>query len=663
MSAAALFWLGPLLPFASFALLLVGAVRGERAAAWLAVGTMSGSLVMAVQTLLGVAAGDRARIAIPWLQSGGRRFALALGADPLGAVLAALVAAVALVVFVYAVSYMPGAQRRRFLALLSLFAASMLTLALAADLITLFVAWELVGLCSYLLIGFRVQDPQAAPAASKALLTTRLADLAMLAGVLLLIGSSGSADIGTSLATTSSDSFDAHRRLLIALLLFVGAAGKSAQLPFQGWLPDAMVGPTPVSALLHSATMVAAGVFLVARLYPLFQAADGALSMVAWIGAATALLGATAALVQTDLKRLLAYSTISQLGLMFVALGAGSLTAGVLLLVAHAFYKAALFLAAGTIERQVGSRDFARMGGLVGSMPFTLVTFAIAASALAGLPVTLALPPKDPALAAASAAGLALYVVSLLVSVLTALYSARAFALTFLGKRTAIERGRHEAPRGFVAPMVVMAALVVPGLAVDAGWLGHPLEHVLGAAAPESPNVTTVAFVIAVAGVALGIAACRAWPRSIVWPPLELAAPVLAGEWGFRPLYRSLAAAAMRSSEAIAGLDRLLFDRFARAFAQPAVRAIGRLAQFDRARFDVPVSRVAFALLSLVQASGRFDGRRFDAAVAGFGQSLLAAGQRVRAVQSGQIDNYLLAVFGWSLALILVASIAALPWW
>lgn len=663
MSAVALFWLCPLLPFAAFALLLVGAVRGERAAAWLAVGTMSGSVVMAVQTLLGVAAGDRARIAIPWLQSGGRRFALALGADPLGAVVAALVAAVALVVFVYAVSYMPRAQRRRFLALLSLFAASMLTLVLAADLVTLFVAWELVGLCSYLLIGFRVRDPEAAPAASKALLTTRLADLAMLAGVLLLIGSSGSADIGTSLATTGSDSFDAHRRLLIALLLFVGAAGKSAQLPFQGWLPDAMVGPTPVSALLHSATMVAAGVFLVARLYPLFQAADSALSIVAWIGAATALLGATAALVQTDLKRLLAYSTISQLGLMFVGLGAGSLTAGVLLLIAHAFYKAALFLAAGAIERQVGSREFARMGGLARTMPLTLATFALAAAALAGLPVTLALPPKEPALAAASAAGLALYVVSLLASVLTALYSARAFALTFLGKRAAIERGRHEAPRGFAAPMVVMAALVVPGLAVDAGWLGHPLEHVLGAAAPESPNVTMVAFVIAVAGVALGIAACRAWPRSIVWPPLVSAAPLLAGEWGFRPLYRGLAAAAMRSSEAIAGLDGWLFDRFARALAQAAIRAIGRLAQFDRARFDAPVSRVAVAMLSLVQASGRFDGRRFDAAVAGFGQSLLAAGQRVRAVQSGQIDNYLLAVFGWTLALILAASIGALPWW
>jgi NADH-quinone oxidoreductase subunit L len=356
---------------------------------------------------------------LPWLEVGGFQFRLALQLDPLGALVATLVSVIAMVVFAYSISYMASQPHQgRFYAELSLFAAAMLTIVMAADLLTLFIAWELVGLSSYLLIAFRFQEPGAPPAATKALLATRLGDLAMLAGVLLLVQAIGGSDIGRALTAASSGDLSPSVLLIATLLIFAGAAGKSAQTPLQGWLPDAMIAPTPVSALLHSATMVAAGVFLVARLYPLFEAAALALSVVAWVGATTAVLGGAAALAQTDLKRTLAYSTLSQMGLMFVGLGAGSLIAGLALLIAHALYKATLFLAAGAVEREVHSREYRGLGGLARRMPVTFAAFVISAAALAGLPVSLALPSKDATLAAALGQSWALFAVALVAAIL-----------------------------------------------------------------------------------------------------------------------------------------------------------------------------------------------------------------------------------------------------
>jgi NADH:ubiquinone oxidoreductase subunit 5 (subunit L)/multisubunit Na+/H+ antiporter MnhA subunit len=393
--------------------------------AGIAIAAMTCASIVSILGLIDAAQGKRVVVGLPWLAVGSYRLVFALWLDPLSAVVATLVSVVGLIVFIYAASYMADDQRRgRFFAEFSLFTGSMLALVLAADLITLFIAWELVGLCSYLLIGFWFERPGAPQAASKAFFITRLADLAFLAGVLLLIGTIGTGNISTILRVSSAGHIPYGLLLAIALLLFAGAAGKSAQVPFQGWLPDAMLGPTPVSALLHSATMVAAGVFLVARLYPLFQAANPSLIIVAWVGVITSLLGGAAALVDTDLKRTLAYSTMSQIGLMFVGLGAGSLIACVLLLIAQAFYKATLFLAAEAVDRVVEGTAFERMGGLAKRMPLTAIAFAIAAAALAGLPVTIALPPKDPVLATAWQANSALYIAALLASILTALYSA-----------------------------------------------------------------------------------------------------------------------------------------------------------------------------------------------------------------------------------------------
>jgi len=631
----AIFWLIPLLPLAAFVALTLGLARWPRVAAGVAVGALGGSLVLAALALIAVASqAARPVVSVPWLSVGGRSVALALWLDPLGALTTLLVAVVGFVVFVYAVAYMQGDPHfGRFFTELSLFIGAMLTLTLAADLITLFIAWELVGLSSYLLIGFWHERTGAPAAASKAFLTTRLADLALLLGLLLLIHTVGSASVSAALTAGASGKIAAGSLLVITLLIAVGAAGKSAQLPFQGWLPDAMLGPTPVSALLHSATMVAAGVFLIARLYPLFLATSGHTSLagVAWVGALTALFGALVALAQTDLKRLLAYSTMSQIGLMFVGLGAGSLLAGIILLVAQALYKSTLFLAAGAVDHAVEGTDMARMGGLARRMPVTFVVFVIAAAALAGLPVTLALPAKDPVLAAAAQTNGALFVVALLASLGTALYSARAVGVVWLGRASAPAREAHETRRGMLAPLLAMVALILVGLLADGQIVGRPIARLLGGVAPDLVGVTTQAIALAVVGVAIGLLARALWPSRVVWPFVAWVAPALRGEFGLRPVYTAIARAGLLATQGLAAFDRAVFD------------PIGLWA--------------ARGLLAFTRNLTRFDVRGLDAGIRDLAQGLLAVSQRLRRLQTGMVGNYLLGILLWGLGVLIVAAV------
>ncbi|MCZ7574422.1 MAG: NADH-quinone oxidoreductase subunit L [Ardenticatenaceae bacterium] len=658
MNAARLFWLAPVLPLAAFILLAAGLSRLGRLSAGLAIAAIGGATAVSTLALLAAAQGARAVVSVPWLVVGGRELLLALWLDPLGALLAVLVAVVALVVFVYAVRYMAGDPRfGRFFALLSLFAGAMLVLVLAADLLTLFIAWELVGLCSFLLIGFWFERPGVPAAATKAFLTTRVADLAMLAGLLLLAGTLGRTRIDVVLDAASRSRFATGFLLAIALLLFAGAAGKSAQIPFQGWLPDAMAGPTPVSALIHSATMVAAGVFLVARLHLLFAVAKPALVVVAWVGIITALVGGTAALVEKDLKRTLAYSTMSQLGLMFVGLGAGSLIAGVLLLVAQALYKASLFLAAGVIDHAVEGTAFDRMGGLARRMPLTFVVFALSAAALAGLPVTLALPPKDPVLAAAWRTNPALFAAALLASFITALYSARAFGLVFLGPASKPAQEAHSSGHGLLVPLLALTALVPIGLLIDAPLLDEPLGHLLDAATPEAGIVTALTLGMAVLGVLLGLSARYAWPRDVVWAPIRPLAPLFAGEFGLGVLYRALPRLGLQLIYSAGRIDRTLFDPIGERSTRVVLGAARRVAGFDHAVFDAVATRAAAATLAAVRASARFDLQRIDAAATTFGRTLANAGERLRRLQTGRIENYLLAIFVWGLGLLALAML------
>lgn len=660
MSVASFFWLIPLFPLTAFVLLALGLTRFGRWAAGLAVTAMVGAFIIAILSLIAVIQGTRAMVSLPWMTVGGRPLTLALWLDPLSALLAALVATVGLIIFVYAVSYMAADPRQgRFFAIFSLFAGSMLTLVLAADLITLFIAWELVGLCSYLLIGFWFERPNAPPAASKAFFVTRLADLCLLAGILLLIGVVGNGRIDTILlATTQGVGVIDPTLTAIAFLLFLGAAGKSAQLPFQGWLPDAMAGPTPVSALLHSATMVIAGVFLVARLYPLFLAIPLVLHLIAWVGVLTALLGGAAALVEADLKRMLAYSTMSQIGLMFVGLGSGSLVAGVLLLLAQALYKATLFLAAGVLDHAVEGTAFARMGGLFRRMPFTAIAFAISAAALAGLPVTLALPPKDPVLAAAWQSNMLIFVLALLASLLTALYSTRAFSTVFLGVPSEAATKAYEAMKGLLLPLLVLAGLIPFGLLADAALLGHPLDRLLGVLAPNVPSATALTLSVALLGVGIGAWARFTWPRTVVWPILQGVAPLFTAEFGLKELYRLITRAGFAIVYALDAFDHRVFDTLVAAIVATFRGSTRFLSGFDRRVFDAFASTLARLTLLIVRASGRFDLRQIDGAVQDFGRDVLAFGQRVRVLQTGRIENYLLIVFVWGIGVLALAVIA-----
>lgn len=399
--------------------------------------------------------------------------------DPLAVMMLGLVTLVALMVQVYSIGYMSGDPRFGwYFAVHALFIASMLTLVLADNFLLLYVVWELVGLCSYLLIGFWYEKRSAAEAAKKAFITTRIGDVGLLIGILLLFKEVGTFDMSTAFEAVASGAIGEGTLTLIAILIFLGAMGKSAQFPFHVWLPDAMEGPSPVSALIHAATMVAAGVYLVARSMPIFEAAPDALIVVAAIGLITMLIGATMAMVMTDLKQILAYSTISHLGLMMLSLGAFGYTAAIFHLLAHGFSKALLFLGAGSVMHGMHEeQDIRKMGGLRKVMPVTALTFAIGALSLAGIPILAGFWSKDEVLLAVLDHKNYLLAFALIGAFLSAMYMARALYVVFFGQLKDENRQVHESPLVMLAPMGVLAllALLFGFLSIkvtDAGGIG-----------------------------------------------------------------------------------------------------------------------------------------------------------------------------------------------
>ena len=404
-----------------------------------------------------------------WFDAGGIQFTWGMIIDPLTIVMLGLVTFVALMIQIYSLSYMKGEPRFGwYFAVHALFAASMLTLVLADNFLLLYIVWELIGLCSYLLIGFWYERRSATEAAKKAFITTRIADVALLVGILLLFKEVGTFSMSATfheaeLLIAGEDSLlSTGTATAAALLLFVGAMGKSAQVPFHVWLPDAMEGPTPVSALIHAATMVVAGVFLVARTFVLFEAAPNALLVVASIGLATTLIGSTMALVMTDLKQILAYSTISHLGLMMLSLGAFGFTAAIFHLLAHGFSKALLFLGAGSVMHGADQTDIRKMGGLWRVMPFTTVAFGLGALSLGGIPIFAGFWSKDEILISVLDHRNPIFIALTLVAVfLSALYMARAFYVAFLGDLKEENRHAHEASFAMALPMALLAVLAV----------------------------------------------------------------------------------------------------------------------------------------------------------------------------------------------------------
>ncbi len=479
-------WLVPLFPLLGFlANILFGRRVGKTSVSWIACGTVGFSFVSSAKILvdlLGLPMGERLvqRVIFPWILSGSFSVDVGFQIDPLSAVMVLVVSGVGFLIHIYSVGYMAkDPAYSRYFAYLNLFTFSMLTLVLANNFLLMYVGWEAVGLCSYLLIGFWFEKKSAADAGKKAFIVNRVGDFGFALGIFLIFWTFGSLNF-SHVFNAASDNLAVGSPLAtaITLLLFMGATGKSAQIPLYVWLPDAMEGPTPVSALIHAATMVTAGVYMVARCSALYLLAPVSLSLVAVIGIATAIYSASIALVQKDIKRVLAYSTISQLGYMFLACGVGAFTAGIFHLVTHAFFKALLFLGAGSVIHALsGEQDLTKMGGLRKRIPITFWTFLAGTLAISGIPGLSGFFSKDEILWEAFSTGhTLLWIIGVITAGMTAFYMFRLLYLAFFGEprfSLEVERHVHESPKSMTVPLVGLAVLSVIG-----GYIGIP--HSLG---------------------------------------------------------------------------------------------------------------------------------------------------------------------------------------
>jgi NADH-quinone oxidoreductase subunit L len=510
-------WIIPLLPLAAFALVIFWGERLPGRGAYVSIAAIGLAALGALAVLGEVIGGTRADVSYTWAVVGHRPLTVGFVVDPLSAVMLAMVGVVASLITIYSVGYMHGdARYSRFFAYFSLFQFSMLFLVLADNFLFMYMAFELVGLCSYLLIGFWFERPVAARAALKAFITTRVGDFSMMVGILLLFLYVGSLRFDDIFRAIELGGFRGPMLTAAAVLIFGGAVGKSAQVPLHVWLPDAMEGPTPVSALIHAATMVAAGVYLVARTFPLFFLSPdhAALTAVAYVGGITALFAATMGLVEDDIKRVLAYSTMSQLGYMMLGLGVLGYSAGMFHLITHAFFKALLFLAAGSIIHAVATNDMKQMGGLARAMPVTFWTFLAGALALSGIPPLAGFFSKDAILMAAWTQNRFLWALGTAGAFLTSLYMGRVIWYAFAGEYRGGAAsggqpghgaaGLHESPPVMTIPLVILAAF-----AVFLGWVGSETAgNPFGSfvrfpgleAPPPSLGMLLVSILVAVAG-------------------------------------------------------------------------------------------------------------------------------------------------------------------
>ncbi len=522
----------PLLPFFSFLInILFGRNFIKDKAHWIAVPAVFGSFLLAVSAFLEVLGGHDVNVNIySWIVSGDFNVSVGFLIDQLSAIMLIVVTSISTLIFIYSIGYMHGdGGYYRFFAYLSLFVFSMLVLVMANNFLLMYFGWEAVGLCSYFLIGFWFHKKSAGDAGKKAFIVNRFGDFGFGLGVILIFLTFGSleyltvfGEAGTVVGQTINLlGYDVNLITLICLLLFCGAVGKSAQLPLHVWLPDAMEGPTPVSALIHAATMVTAGVFMVARCNPLFNLSEVAMNTVAVVGGVTAIFAATIALVQNDIKRVIAYSTVSQLGYMFLALGVGAYSAGIFHLYTHAYFKALLFLGSGSVihalhhAKHPDEQNMKKMGGLKKHMPITYWVFILATLSITGIPFFAGFFSKDEILWRAYSGGdlgKVLWFLGVAAALLTAFYSWRLIYLTFHGKfrGTAEQESHlHESPPVITVPLMFLAFgavfagyVGIPPIFWEHGdKIGHFLEPVLGH--PEGHGSHAEEIMVIVASVAV----------------------------------------------------------------------------------------------------------------------------------------------------------------
>lgn len=610
----------PLLPLAGFVVMLtVGRRLGDPVAGWVATLAVAASFVVGVVTFAGLASQpiDHRSVVEPfysWISVGGLGVHMGLLVDPLSMTMVLFVTGIASLIHMYSIGYMRGDRGySRFFLYLNLFVFSMVVLVLADNMLLTFLGWEGVGVCSYWLVSFWFDRPSAASAGKKAFIYNRVGDVGFLLAMFVLFSKVGSLEYTKIFAAISQGRIGASTATLVGLLLFLGAAGKSAQLPLYPWLVDAMEGPTPVSALIHAATMVTAGVYLMVRFSPLLALTPTASAVIATVGVVTAFLAASAACAQTDIKKVLAYSTVSQLGYMFLAVGARAYVAAIFLMVAHAFYKALLFLGAGSVIHGMhDEQDIKKMGGLRRYMPVTGITFIVAWLAIGGLPPLAGFWAKGDVLLNAWAYSPLLWGLGAVTAVLTAYYVGRETMLVFFGPerwRNTLPAGPgadhgagtpHESPAVMTVPLAVLAVLAVLGGGMElpfphTTFLADWLSPVLSGLRPlHLPNAMRLGLegadgVFALMGIGAAVAL---WRKAKDRPALEPRFLFLG--WGLNELFEA-------------------------AIAKPG-RALGDL------------------------AANSIDRGLIDGAVVGTARMVASAGQRLRLAQSGYVRNYALTI-------------------
>ena len=644
-------WLIPTIPLAASLLILSLNNSRRTASAGLAVLGQIAALVLSIAAFLPTltSPGYRAFHNFTWFTFGENAVRLGWVLDPLTGAMLGMITLVSLCIFIFSIGYMADDKNfTRFFAYLSFFTAAMLGVVIANSLLLLFVCWELVGLASYLLIGFWIHKPSAAAAAKKAFITTRIGDIGFFLGLLWLYHSSGTLvfyDDGHGCLESAGLLALGAAATSIALLIFCGAVGKSGQFPLHVWLPDAMEGPTPVSALIHAATMVAAGVFLVARVYPLFTvgAVHGvtpSLTVVVWIGVITALLAALIAIAQADIKRILAYSTVSQLGLMMVSLGVGGVPAGIMHLLAHGFFKALLFLGSGSVIHGCHhEQDIRKMGGLRRIMPVTFLTYAIGMMTLSGVPLFFsgAWTKEEILHETAHWPGSPWpYYLMLAGVVLTALYMTRQMIYVFLGEPREASKQAHESPSVMTIPLLVLAACsILFSVVLTPAWPW--LHDYLAGDVPhfEMGRLIQPMLFVTLALVAVGIGLGWLFYRGVgqTADPLERAQPAL-----FRFLEEKMWLDDLYAVTVIA-LARLLArvsDWMDRYVWDGLVRTLGGVGQL-------------FGILTK-----GFDERGLNAGIDEATAGTRGLGRLMSAAHSGRIQTYLGAVAFGMLALLLL---------
>jgi NADH-quinone oxidoreductase subunit L len=674
---ARMLWLIPALPIAASGVIALLPQARKRISAALSIGSLSVSLVLALMAFWHVLAGWmnheqlREVVNFSWIQTGVTSVDLGWVLDPLSAVMLVMVTFVGLLIFIYSIGYMAHDKNfTRFFCFLSLFAGAMLGVVIANSLLLLFMCWELVGLTSYLLIGFWYFKPEAAAAAKKAFVTTRVGDIFFLLGIVWLFAQTGTLLFYNHGA--GSMEAGALQQLLaqpaalgltaagaIGLLIFAGAAGKSGQLPLHVWLPDAMEGPTPVSALIHAATMVAAGVYLIARVYPLMSAgathgmSTTALAVVAWVGALTAVYAALVAVAQNDIKRILAYSTVSQLGYMMVGLATGGVAVGIFHLITHAFFKALLFMGAGSVIHGCHEeQDIRKMGGLRADMPLTFATYSIGMLALCGVPFFFSgFWSKDGILEAASGWSFSKGPFYLLVfgALLTAFYMTRQVAYVFLG----VWRGKkpaHESPAVMTVPLAILAffAMALGVIGTPAWpWFRSFLDYRAAEvdwhafAEPALLGLMGTSIVVVFTGLTLGwwLYISREAPKADAPDVLEAAIPTV---WGWLH-------------------DRLYFDELYAVTVIAFYAWWGRFADFlDRRVWGGVVALVAWIGRLLADMNRFIDNNWVNGGFDKGCEEVSTGGGLIASVQNGRVQGYLrilaLGVVVLALALILIWS-------